>query len=141
MALEEEPWDFVFGAWTGRDEGAPRPAPGWVEARPEVPVLLAHFVGVRREAAAALVPYLEAMAARPFGDPLGGPMHVDGAYGWFRASRPDLRALCAEPPVSRQRSSRSDIHAGHWADRRRALRPAMAALRGLKRRAQRLLGG
>ncbi|KRB80892.1 hypothetical protein ASE00_17935 [Sphingomonas sp. Root710] len=68
-----------------------------------------HFIGFGRTAIAALIPYLEAMLTRPRGSAEGGPMHVDGAYSWFRASRSDLSTWLARPPLGHQRPSRTDI--------------------------------
>ncbi|KKC23725.1 hypothetical protein [Sphingomonas sp. SRS2] len=73
------------------------------------PVRTTHFLGFGRTAIEALVPYLEAMLTRPAGSAEGGPMHVDGAYSWFRASRCDLTAWLARPPLGHQRPSRTDI--------------------------------
>ncbi len=127
-------WDLLWGLYSG--SGAPAAGPGWVAPEPGEALLCNHFLAVRREAAAALVPHLEAVAARPYGHPEGGAMHVDGAYNWFRRARPDLVALAAVPPVAVQRPSRTDIHALGWADRQAALRPIL----GLARRAKRALG-
>jgi hypothetical protein len=139
--LMGQPWDMVFGHWAGDDPAPPRPCPGWVEARPQVEFRGAHFFAVGRPAAAALVPFLEAMQARPPGSPEGGPMHVDGAYNWFRAAHPERRTLCADPAVSLQRPSRTDIHPLPWLDRQAALRPLMALGRRAKRRLLRLRRG
>lgn len=75
---------------------------------------MAHAVLVRRAAILGLVPYLETMLTRPEGDPAGGPMHVDGAYTWFRRAHPQLgaRATCGQWAV--QRASRTDIAATGW---------------------------
>ena len=73
------------------------------------PVRTTHFIGFGRAAIEALIPYLEAILTRPAGSPDGGPMHVDGAYNWFRASRPDLATWLARPQLGHQRPSRSDI--------------------------------
>ncbi len=99
-----------------------------------------HFVGIRRSVAQAMVPYLEAMLGRPEGDPRGGPMHVDGAYNWFRREHPEILTLCAVSPMAEQRPSRTDIHALTFLDRQPLLRPAMSVLRGIKRRIGRLRG-
>lgn len=73
------------------------------------PIRTTHFLAFGRTAIAALIPYLEAMLARPPGSPEGGPMHVDGAYSWFRAHRCDLSTWLARPPLGHQRPSRTDI--------------------------------
>ncbi len=61
-----------------------------------------------------LIPYLEAMLTRDQGDPLGGPMHVDGAYNWFRKDNPHIYTLVATPAMAVQRASKTDIHDTGW---------------------------
>ena len=84
---------------------------------PDTTLNLSHALIIGARAVTDLVPYLEAILERPRGDPAGGPMHVDGAYNWFRRANPRMRTLV--PPASWvvQRSSRSDIAAGSWLDR------------------------
>jgi glycosyl transferase family 25 len=88
-----------------------------VEADPDRAVRLAHFVGFDRSALERLVPYLELMIARPTGSVAGGPMDVDGAYGWFRAAHPELQTWLAEPQLGLQRPSRTDISSPGLLDR------------------------
>ncbi len=78
-------------------------------ANAATPVQMAHFVGFGRVAIEGLVPYLEAMLGRAPGSVEGGPMHVDGAYNWYRRSRPELTTWLARPQLGHQRPSRSDI--------------------------------
>lgn len=78
-------------------------------ANSATPIRTTHMIGFARGAIDALIPYLGAMLTRPRGSPEGGPMHVDGAYGWFRASRPDLSTWLAHPRLGHQRPSRTDI--------------------------------
>lgn len=90
---------------------------------------LAHFVGFSRRFSETAVPYLEAIYGRKPGDPAGGPMHVDGAYCWLRADRPDLTILGTRKPLAVQRSSRSDIAELRFWDRLPGLRQVTAAAR------------
>lgn len=83
----------------------------------------AHFVAFRRPAINALVQYLENMLLRPSGHRDGGPMHVDGAYNWFRSAYPEMRAFAATPSLGYQRSSSTDIADPSLADRIGILRP------------------
>ena len=101
-------------------------------------VRVTHFIGFGRTAIEALIPYLEAMLARPPGSPEGGPMHVDGAYSWFRASRPDLSTWLARPQLGHQRPSRTDIAPPGALDRLPGPLRALArkAKRAWKRRAK-----
>ena len=77
----------------------------------------AHFLGFQGDAIASAQRYLSAMLDRAPGDPNGGPMHVDGAYSWFRRSHPQFKTLIAVPELGYQRSSRSDIYKLAWYDR------------------------
>ena len=94
------------------------------------------FVAVQGRHLAALVPYLEAMLARPPGDPLGGPMHIDGAYCWFRRAHPGMATWLTNPPLGYQRASRTDIHTLRWFDRRTWSAALVAGLRRLRNRWQ-----
>ncbi|HEY6919542.1 MAG TPA: glycosyltransferase family 25 protein [Tabrizicola sp.] len=135
-ALRDTDWGFLHGG-RGHDRAAPDGAISLVRLEPERELLLGHFIGLRGAVIGQMVDYLEAMLARPKGSPDGGPMHVDGAYSWFRRARPEVAAYVCSPSVAQQRSSRSDIsvptgwratRAADWA--RRVLRPVRALLRG-----------
>ncbi|MBZ0130279.1 MAG: glycosyltransferase family 25 protein [Rhodobacteraceae bacterium] len=137
--LQGRHWDFLYGWSPGRhDARAPAGNAEIVSIAPDHAVKLAHFLGMRRGAAERALPYLQAIASRPYGDPAGGAMHVDGAYGWFRAAHPDLVTLASLYPVAAQRSSRTDIHDLDWYDRIAPLRPILEALRRLKYRLRRV---
>lgn len=105
--------------------------PGWQEY--DGPIQTAHLYAVHRSALPGIVDYLEACLTRPGGDPVGGPMHVDGALTMYRAAHPELVTLIAQPVVAGQRSSRSDITAKWW-DKVPRAGGALALARGLKRR-------
>ncbi|WP_208456547.1 glycosyltransferase family 25 protein [Burkholderia sp. BCC1644] len=120
-------WDF---AYVGHVETCGVDVPGW--HRTDRPLVCAHCYAVNGPALAPLVAFLEACVARAPGDPLGGPMHVDGALSMFRAARAGCRTLLAVPSLARQRSSRSDIATGRWFDRAGPLRGVVAGARCLK---------
>lgn len=126
-ALADEDWDIFYGGSPVAATAAPLTL-----VAPETPVLLAHFVAFSARAIAGLVPYLEAMLTRPIGSAEGGPMHVDGAYGWFRAANPALRTFAATPHIAHQRASRTDIHRLRGLDRFAPLRPLLRAVRAGK---------
>jgi hypothetical protein len=90
-----------------------------------------HMYGVHRSALEPLVEYLEGCLVRPPGDPIGGPMHVDGALSMFRAAHPEFIALIAQPSLAGQRSSRSDITFGSF-ESVPGIRQAMSVARKLK---------
>lgn len=93
-----------------------------------------HFIAFQGQAIAALGPYLRRMLARPPGDPDGGPMHVDGAYCWFRRAHPEIATLMAVPEIGYQRASRTDVHDVAWHDRTPGVRELAAALRRWRNR-------
>jgi hypothetical protein len=73
------------------------------------PLQTTHLYAVHASVIGAVVDYLEACLSRPPGDPVGGPMPVDGAFTMFRAAHPEVQTLIAQPSLARQRSSRSSI--------------------------------
>jgi glycosyl transferase, family 25 len=77
----------------------------------------AHFIAFQNESIALASHYLRSMLDRSPGDPRGGPMHVDGAYNWFRRDNPASNTLLANPELGYQRPSRSDISDLAWYDR------------------------
>lgn len=133
QSLRARNWSLLYGWHPHRETGADRSedtefAP--VEAA--LGVRMSHFMGVNGAASRRIVPYFEAMLTRPLGDPAGGPMHVDGAYSWFRAAHPELLTLAPDAPLALQRPSRSDIHGSKWFDKIEAARPMITALRRVK---------
>ncbi len=134
-ALRDTDWGFLHGG-RGHDQAAGAGVILLERLDPERELLLGHFIGLRGAVVGQMVDYLEAMLQRPKGSPEGGPMHVDGAYSWFRRSHPEVASYVCTPSVAQQRSSRSDISvptgwrgtkAADWA--RRVLRPAKSLLR------------
>lgn len=79
-------------------------------------IMCTHCVSFNESIIAALIQYLEAMMARPAGHAAGGPMHVDGAFSWFRKEHPHVKTVLAYPVLAIQRSSRTDIHDLKWMD-------------------------
>lgn len=98
----------------------------------QMPLRTTHCVGFNKQTIATLVDYLGAMAARPSGDPKGGPMHVDGAYSWFRREHATVKTLIALPQLGYQRSSATDIHDLRWYDKLPLVSCATALLRKMK---------
>jgi hypothetical protein len=118
--------------WVGEAPAQKTLPAGLCALEPEQPLRCAHFMSVDGAALQALVPYLEAMLARPSGDPEGGPMHVDGAYNWFRRSHPEMAAALWVPPLGYQRSSRTDIHRLSWLEALPGSAVVLGPLRALK---------
>jgi hypothetical protein len=134
--LEREDWSVFYGGYVLPAPLEPQSCQSLVHADPSLHIQTAHFIGFRGQAIGEAVHYLETLLARPGGDPRGGPMHVDGAYSWFRQAFPQMLTLLATPQLGYQRSSRSDIYDLRWFDRVPAVRHAVAGLRRLRNRAR-----
>jgi glycosyl transferase, family 25 len=126
-------WDLCYGGHR-MPEIMDGDAGLWRTLSSDTAIMTTHCIGFSRRAMELAVPYLEAMISRPPGDALGGPMHVDGAYCWFRREYPSLVTAAAIPPIAVQRSSRTDVHDYSWYDRSRLLRPMVSALRRMRNR-------
>ena len=109
---EQSSWDFIY--FGHREDAAaltiPRLAPF------TGPIATTHFYAVNATILGRLIDYLQNVQLRAPGDPVGGPMHYDGALTMFRLANPDIKTLITQPSLGAQRSSRSDIH-GHWYDK------------------------
>jgi len=125
--LNQEDWAVFYGGYH-LPSPIDKPA-GCVQLASDQPVQTTHFVAFRGQAIPAAAKYLEAMLQRPSGHAEGGPMHVDGAYTWFRAAHPQWQTFIAVPELGHQRASRTDIHALRWHDRVPVVRDAVALLR------------
>lgn len=106
--LGEDEWSMFYGGyeaaeWCADEASAACPVPADVGLRQT------HAIAFTRAAVPSVIGYLEAMLARPAGHPEGGPMHVDGAYSWFRRAHPDLVTLASREQLFTQRFSRTDI--------------------------------
>lgn len=132
--LGSDEWGMFYGGHRLQDANASEPRDNLLVLPPEFPVQSTHFVAFQGEAIGRLVGYLAAMKKRPSGDPAGGPMHVDGAYNWFRRENPDVMTLAARPPLGHQRSSRSDIADLTWKDRAPIVRDLVSTLRRVRNR-------
>jgi glycosyl transferase family 25 len=132
-ALQASPWDFAYLGWLRVTPSLPS-TEGVVVVPPESAVLGLHMVAIKSTVMSELIAYLEAMLERPAGDPGGGPMHVDGAYGWYRHAHSHRRTVALQPPLGYQRASRTDIHALRWFDRTWGFRSLASALRSMKNR-------
>jgi hypothetical protein len=116
QTLQTLDWGMFYGVYIVDDPIVDSGA-ALTQVDPERPIVTTAFVAVNGQHIAALVDYLEAMLERAPGDPQGGPMHIDGAYGWFRQSHPEVSTWLATPPLGFQRSSRTDVHALRLYDR------------------------
>ena len=128
--LSEQAWSIFYGGYLidrlpgeGRDV---RKVPH------DRPITTTHFLAIQQPAIGGIRSLFEMLLRRPPRHPRGGPMHVDGAYNWFRALNPDVKTLVSVPPLGWQRSSRTDVHSLRWYDNAPFAREAVATLRRLK---------
>ena len=126
-------WSIFYGGHLSNPETVDNHS-GISKIAPNESLSGAHFIAVSAKALPTLIQYLEAMRAREPGSPIGGPMHVDGAYSWFRKDYPHIETWIAEPQLGFQRPSRTDIHSLKFYDRVAGLRLMVAALRRVKRK-------
>lgn len=96
----------------------------------DVSVMTSHAIFLRRQAIELGFAYLTQLLTRPAGHPDGGPMHVDGAYSWFRNSNAELKTLVTQKEWVVQRASRTDIHVTGLKEKL----PFISLLRRLKNR-------
>lgn len=120
-------WSFLYGGH--RVERALTATAECSEIEPSTAVVTAHFLGLQGQAIQDAAAYIRAMLQREPGHPVGGPMHVDGAYSWFRRDHPQYRTVVAIPPLGYQRASRTDIHELRWYDKTPGLRQVVARIR------------
>lgn len=135
--LERHGWGMLHGVYACPGAAAPDCGEPCVRVDPGLAIETSPFVAVHGRWIGLLVDYLEAMLARAPGDPRGGPMHVDGAYCWFRREHPQLPTWLASPPLGYQRSSRTDVHALQWWDRHAGPAWLVALLRRRRNRYRR----
>jgi hypothetical protein len=91
----------------------------------------AHLMVFRDSIAPRIISGLETIKSRPGGHPLGGPMHVDGAYSTIRKQNPDIKTYKLSPVLGYQRPSHSDISPNFF-DKVPAIRPLLTAVRKWK---------
>lgn len=131
-ALERQDWSVFYGGYALAVPLESKSPGALVHAVPSLGIQTSHFIGLRGQAICDAVGYLESLLERPGGDPRGGPMHVDGAYNWFRKAFPQMLTLLATPQLGYQRRSRSDIYALRWFDYVPGIRHAVVRLRRLR---------
>lgn len=115
--ISDSPFGVFYGGGSFELDAFGNRQPGLIHIDPNSPVGLTHFIGFRgADCISAVVDYLQAMNSRKAGDINGGPMHVDGAYSWFRREHPQFHTTAAHPELGYQRASRTDIHQLRWFD-------------------------
>ena len=114
-SLAETEWSIFYGSYIK-------------EVSPDLGISTTAFMGFSGNTIAELVDYLTIMSNRSG----GGPMHVDGAYNWYRRAFPYRKTFIATPQIGYQRSSRSDITAGSFLDQIPRARKVVGIMRKVK---------
>lgn len=128
--LTDKNWDFVYLAHH-HDSIESTSKQELIPLANNVAIRCTHLIGVSGRILTDLVGYLDCMRLRNGGDPDGGPMHVDGAYSWYRNDS-NCNTVIATPPLGYQRSSRSDIADVRFYDRLPIVRNIVNYLRIFK---------
>ena len=132
-ALELGDWDIFYGGYFLTSALPKLPACTEVaRIDPTFEIQTSHFIGFQGDAIDKASKFLDTLLSREAGDKDGGPMHVDGAYNWFRRIYSDQTTLLAVPELGYQRSSRTDIHVLRWFDRLPGFSQTVAGLRSLR---------
>jgi GR25 family glycosyltransferase involved in LPS biosynthesis len=130
--LKGEDWSMFYGSYAMEPPPQPIAGKALIQIKSTDSIRNSDFVSFRGPAIRQTVSYLETLMSRPAGDPAGGPMHVDGAYGRLRYEFPSIKTMLAAPPLGYQRSSRTDIHPLRWFDRTPVVRQTIGLLRKLR---------
>jgi hypothetical protein len=131
--LSDCDWDLVYPGFLSMNPPAELSA-SLSTIAPATSVMGTHMMLIRGRIFDQLIDYLERMLARPAGSAEGGPMHVDGAYSWFRRAHPSLITLVCSPALGYQRPSRTDVHQLKWFDRLPVVRSVVSELRKARAR-------
>ena len=125
--LERRKWSIFYPGHSVEDLPA-----GLSRVAPDRGIQCTHFMVINRPALSVLIAGLETILSRPPGHPLGGPMHLDGAYSTLRAQNHALVTYAYSPALGYQRSSRTDVGELKWFDRLPLLSPIAGAVRKLR---------
>jgi glycosyl transferase, family 25 len=126
-ALERLEWSMFYPGHLIADL-----PPGLSRIAPSTTIQCAHFMVINGPAISTLITGFERILSRSAGHPLGGPMHVDGAYSTLRMQDHTLATYAYFPSLGYQRPSRTDIGHLKWFDRIGPLTPLMSFARALR---------
>ena len=132
LTARAQDWWLFYGGYRSERALPPADTFGVSLVPPSQSLQTSHFVAFQSTAVGEVVSLMQAFLARPAGHPDGGPMHVDGAYNWFRRRCPEAITAAAYPALATQRSSRTDVHDPGWYDKLPLVRETVAGLRRIK---------
>ena len=131
--LSQQNWGLCYGSYFLHEPLTHTNLP-CVQVAPSTLIGTSAFLAINGAHIAALATYLEAMLTRAPGHALGGPMHIDGAYCWFRWSHSEVITWLSSSPLGFQRSSKTDVHGLRWFDQRPWSARVVARLRRWRNR-------
>jgi hypothetical protein len=126
-ALEARDWSIFYPAHVFADLPA-----GLSRISPDRGVQCTHFMVFNGHAIVSIASGLERILSRPAGHPMGGPMHVDGAYSTIRHQDRALVTYAHSPALGYQRSSRTDVGELRWFDRASLVAPIVEIARRMR---------
>jgi glycosyl transferase, family 25 len=131
--LEAARWDFCY---LGHEYTGPIPMASLQTTEVKFihyngEIRTTHCYAVNGRIFPRLLVHLDRLVAGVEGDQEYGPMPIDGAFNIFRRNNADVHTLIAQPKISWQLSSRSDITPRSF-DKIRWLRPLIRILRNVK---------
>lgn len=122
--LRRESWGIFYGGHRTAFEPE-----HMMPVAPELPIETSHMIAFHADVVPRVIAFLEGLLSRERGAILGGPMHTDGAYTWFRSRNPDVITRMAVPELGYQRASRTDVFGLRWHDRVPGVSAAVDMLR------------
>lgn len=129
VRLKLEDWSIFYGGYFIINNKLKKNNDLICRASPSDVIQTTHFVGFQNQTIHQMIVFLEDLLSKAPGDKDGGPMHVDGAYNWFRKKYSEKLTIIAVPELGYQRSSKTDIHQLSWFDRLFGVRNIMKWLR------------
>lgn len=98
-----------------------------------------HAYAIHQDCIPKLIDFLEQVLSREPGDPLGGPMHIDGAISTFRNQNKGIKTFVLSKPICYQRPSTTDIHDSKFREANGVLKIIWNFYRATKRKVMRLI--
>lgn len=130
-SLNNDRWSIFYGGHAVKSAYEAEVGPV-TNINPAASIMFAHFIAFQGGAIKDVSEYLETLLSRKSGDIRGGPMHVDGAYSWYRKLHPEALTLISNQQLGYQRSSKTDIHDLKLRDKIPIVKIIFSAMRKLK---------
>lgn len=123
-------WDIIYLGHLLKD----LPRNGAILQKYGGEIRTSHAYAVNHRCFNDLIEFLELILSRQPGDPLGGPMHIDGAISTFRAQKPNIKTFVATEPICYQRPSKTDIHVKRFNENNYVVKFVLTIFRLIKRK-------